>query len=151
MHTSCVPHSLIDATFLELVLPHSTYPPHILLSIPSNALSTTSHEEVCKVSQAVVTKLDNLNILIEMLKGPTLAVGKEDRACMEALRGRGGRIFHIVQKSPTVERLKVNKWQYFVLLLFQTKSETVLQKLREAVDMVRPLLFCQFFLTLVNK
>jgi len=114
-------------------------------------LSMTSHEEVCKFSQAVVTKLDNLNILIEMLKGPTLAVGKEDRAWMEALRGRGGHIFHIVQKSPTVECLKVNKQQYFILLLFQTKSETVLQKLQEAVDMVRPLLFCQFFLTLVNK
>ena len=112
-----MPRSLIDATFLELVLLHSTYPPHILLSIPSDVLSTTSHEEVCKFSQAVVTKLDNLNILIEMLKGPTLAVGKEDRAWVEALQGRGGHIFHIVQKSPTVEHLKVNKWQYFVLLL----------------------------------
>jgi len=120
-------------------------PSHILLSIPSDALSTTPHEEVCKFSQAVVTKLDNLNILIKMLKGPILAVGKEDRAWVEALRGRGWRIFHTVQKSPTVERLKVNKWQYFVLPLFQTKSETVLQKLQEAVDMVRPLLFCQFF------
>jgi len=86
-----------------------------------------------------------------MLKGLILAVGKEDRAWVEALRGRGWRIFHTVQKSPTVERLKVNKWQYFVLPLFQTKSETVLQKLREAVDMVQPLLVCQFFLALVNK
>jgi len=50
-----------------------------------------------------------------------------------------------------VERLKVNEWQYLVLPLFQTKSETVLQKLREAVDMVRPLLLRQFFLVLVNK
>jgi len=84
-----VPRSLIDTTFLELVLPHSTYPPHILLSIPSDALSTTPHEEVCKFSQTVVTKLDNLNILIKMLKGPILALGKEDRAWVEALRGQG--------------------------------------------------------------
>jgi len=58
--------------------------PHTTLHPLRHAL-TTSHEEVCKFSQAVVTKLDNLNILIKMLKGPTLAVGKEDRAWMEAL------------------------------------------------------------------
>jgi len=89
VHSSCAPRSLIDAKTLELVLPHSTYPPHILFVILSEALSTTPHKEVHKFSQTVVHNLGNPNILIEMrnmLEGPILTVGKEDRAWVEAPR-----------------------------------------------------------------
>jgi len=136
--------SLIDATILELVLPHSTYPPHILFAILSDALSTTPYEEVRKFSQAVVDELGNLSILIEMwnmLEGPILAAGDEGKAWKEAPRrdpeGEGDAFYDAMQKSSTVASLKANEWQHLVWPLNQTKNETVLQKLWEAVDTVR--------------
>lgn len=139
--------SLIDATILELVLPHSTYPPHILFAILSDALSTTPHEEVRKFSQAVVDDLGNLSILIEMrsiLEGPILAAGKEGKEWTEAPRrdpeGEIDAFYDVMQKSSTVAPLKANRWQHLVWPLHQTKSDTVLQELWGAVDAVRSLL-----------
>ena len=141
--------SLIDATILELVLPYSTYPSHILFAILSDALSTTPYEEVRKFSQAVVDELGNLSILIEMrnmLEGPILAAGDEGKAWKEAPRrdpeGEGDAFYDAMQKSSTVASLKANEWQHLVWPLHQTKNETVLRELWEAVDTVRPLLLC---------
>lgn len=135
---------MIDATILELVLPHSTYPPHILFAILSDALSTTPHEEVRKFSQAVVDDLGNLSILIEMrsiLEGPVLAAGNEGQEWIEAPRrnaeGEIDAFYDVIQKSSTVGPLKANSWQHLVWPLDQTKSETVLKALWEAVDTVR--------------
>ena len=137
--------SLIDATVLELVLPHSTYPPHILFAVLSAALSTNPHEEVRKFSQAVVDDLGSLSILIEMrnmLEGPILAAGKEGKAWIEAPRrdpeGDVDSFYDAIQKSCTVGPLKAHRWQHLVWPLYQTKSKTVLQKLWEAVDAVHP-------------
>lgn len=139
--------SLIDATILELVLPQSTYPPHILFAILSDALSTTPHEEVRRFSQAVVDDLGNLSVLIEMrsiLEGPILAAGKDGMAWIEAPRsdpeGEVDAFYDAMQKSATVGPLKANRWQHLVWPLHQTKNGTVLQELWEAVDAVRPLL-----------
>jgi hypothetical protein len=136
---------LIDATILELVLPHSTYPPHILFAVLSDALSTTPHEEVRKFSQAVVDDLGNLSILIEMrnmLEGPILAAGKEGKAWIEGPRrdpeGEVDVFYDALQKSSTVGPLKANRWRHLVWPLHQTKGETVLRKLWEAIDEVRP-------------
>ena len=143
--------SLIDATILELVLPHSTYSPQILFAILSDALSTTPHEEVRKFSQPVVDNLGNLSILIEMrnmLEGPLLAAGKEGNAWKDAPRrdpeGEIDAFYDAIQKSSTVEPLKANRWRHLVWPLHQTKSETVLQELWEAVDAVRPVLLRVF-------
>lgn len=136
--------SLIDATILELVLPHSTYPPHILFAILSDALSTTPHEEVLKFSQAIVDDLGSLSTLIgmrNMLEGPILAAGKDGAAWKEAPRrdpeGDVDAFYDAMQKSSTVGPLKANRWQHLVWPLDQTKSEAVLQELWEAVDAVR--------------
>jgi len=136
--------SLIDATILELVLPHSTYPPHILFAILSDALSTTPHEEVRKFSQAVVDDLGNLSILIEMrsmLEGPILAAAKEGMAWIEAPRrdpeGCVDAFYDAMQKSSTVGPLRANRWQHLVWPLHQTKDGNVLRELWEAVDAVR--------------
>ena len=138
--------SLIDATILELVLPHSTYSPHILFAILSDALSTTPHEEVRKFSQAIVDNLGNLSILIEMrnmLEGPLLAAGKEGKAWKDAPRRvpeeEVDAFYDAIQKSSTVGPLKAKRWRNLVSPLDQTKSETVLQDLWKAVDAVRPL------------
>ena len=139
--------SLIDATILELVLPHSTHPPHVLFAILSDALSTTPHEEVRKFSQPVVDNLGNLSILIEMrniLEGPLLAAGNEGKAWKDAPR-RGPEdevdaFYDAIQKSSTVGPLKANRWRHLVWPLHQTKNETMLKKLWEAVDAVRPFL-----------
>ena len=139
--------SLIDATILELVLPHSTYPPHILFAILSDALSTTPHEEVRKFSQTVVDDLGNLSILIEMrnmLDGPLLAAGNEGKEWKDAPRrdpeGEVDAFYDAMQKSSTVGPLKASGWRHLAWPLHQTKSETVLQKIWEAVDAVRLLL-----------
>lgn len=143
--------SLIDATILELVLPHSTYPPRVLFAILSDALSTTPHEEIRKFSQAVVDNLGNLSILIEvqnMLEGPLLAAGTDGKAWKDAPRkdpeGEVDAFYDAIQQSSTVGPLRGNRWRHLVWPLHQTKNETVLQNLWQAVDAVRPVPFRSF-------
>jgi hypothetical protein len=142
-HLMSAHRSLIDATILELVLPHSSYPAHILFAILSDALSTTPHEEVRKFSQAVVDGLGGLSILIKMramLEGPLLAAGAAGSAWIQAPRRHPEEVdafYDAVLKSAAVTPRQAHSWSHLVWPLHQTKSEGVLQGLWEAIDAVR--------------
>jgi hypothetical protein len=142
-HLISAHRSLIDATILELVLPHSSYPAHILFAVLSDALSTTPHEEVRKFSQAVVDGLGGLSILIKMramLEGPLLAAGAAGSAWIQAPRRHPEEVdafYDAVLKSAAVTPRQAHSWSHLVWPLHRTKSEGVLQGLWEAIDAVR--------------
>jgi hypothetical protein len=84
-----------------------------------------------------------------ILEGPLLAAGEDGKAWKDAPRRDPeddvDAFYDAIQQSSTVGPLKANKWRHLVWPLHQTKSETLLQELWEAVNAVRPVLLWLFF------